>query len=139
MYTVRPGDTLSGIAQRLLGGARHYDRLFAANRDVLASPDALRPGMQLRIPTGDDSASSSPAVAGPANGQRHNRAPSLVRSTGVAPHGTLAADAANGERVFPPMPIASPAGTTEATDGGPPGLQIATQPAPLEAGPPRLQ
>ncbi|MEV5267966.1 LysM peptidoglycan-binding domain-containing protein, partial [Streptomyces werraensis] len=46
-YTVRPGDTLSGIA------ARHgtdWRRLYAANRDVVgADPDVLVPGQRLDV------------------------------------------------------------------------------------------
>ena len=51
-YTVGPGDTLSGIAERELGSHRKYHTIFEANRDVLESPDALRVGMELRIPGG---------------------------------------------------------------------------------------
>lgn len=57
-YTVRSGDTLSAIADRFYGSARHTDALYRANRDQLASPDALREGQVLRIPPqaslGDD-------------------------------------------------------------------------------------
>ena len=49
-YTVSPGDTLSGIAERELGSHRRYHTIFEANRDTLESPDALRVGMTLRIP-----------------------------------------------------------------------------------------
>ncbi|QIJ61851.1 transglycosylase family protein [Streptomyces sp. JB150] len=46
-YTVREGDTLSGIA------ARHgttWERLYAANRAVIGEdPDAITPGQRLRI------------------------------------------------------------------------------------------
>ena len=51
-YTVAPGDTLSGIAERELGSHRRYQTIFEANRDTLESPDALRVGMTLRIPGG---------------------------------------------------------------------------------------
>lgn len=49
-YTVAPGDTLSGIAERELGSHRQYHTIYEANRDVLEHPDALRVGMTLRIP-----------------------------------------------------------------------------------------
>lgn len=49
-YTIAPGDTLSGIAERELGSHRRYHDIFEANRDVLASPDAIRVGMTLRMP-----------------------------------------------------------------------------------------
>ncbi len=50
-YEVRPGDTLSELAQRFLGSSRRYHELYEANRDVLSSPHALRAGMVLRIPS----------------------------------------------------------------------------------------
>jgi len=49
-YTVREGDSLSEIAQRLLGSARFYQAIYECNRDVLQSPDDIRPGMVLKIP-----------------------------------------------------------------------------------------
>ena len=49
-YAIRPGDTLSGIAERELGSHRRYREIFEANRDVLRSPDAIRVGMTLRLP-----------------------------------------------------------------------------------------
>ncbi|MFH5802940.1 LysM peptidoglycan-binding domain-containing protein [Alienimonas sp. DA493] len=49
-YTVAPGDTLTGIAERTLGSHRKYHAIYEANRDVLEHPDALRVGMTLRIP-----------------------------------------------------------------------------------------
>lgn len=50
VYTVRPGDTLSGISARLLGSTQRYQEIFDANRNQLNSPDDLRPGMELTIP-----------------------------------------------------------------------------------------
>jgi len=49
-YTVREGDSLSEIAQRLLGSAKKYALIFECNRDVLQSPDDIRSGMVLKIP-----------------------------------------------------------------------------------------
>ena len=50
-YIVQPGDTLSRIAQQLYGEARLWNLIFEANRDKLASPNLLRVGMELRIPS----------------------------------------------------------------------------------------
>ncbi|MCP4759017.1 MAG: LysM peptidoglycan-binding domain-containing protein [Planctomycetes bacterium] len=47
-YEVRPGDTLSELAQQLMGSARHTDRLLELNRDRLSSADDLRIGLRLR-------------------------------------------------------------------------------------------
>ena len=51
-YTVKPGDTLSSIAEELLGGANQWRRLHAANRKRLKDPDVLVPGTELTVPKG---------------------------------------------------------------------------------------
>ncbi|MDG2200015.1 MAG: LysM domain-containing protein [Phycisphaerales bacterium] len=48
VYTVQPGDTLSQIAQKLLGTSRATPQLFELNRDVIGNMDALQVGMELR-------------------------------------------------------------------------------------------
>jgi nucleoid-associated protein YgaU len=49
-YTVKPGDTLSRIAQEHLGRADAYTAIFEANRDQLKDPDKIYPGQVLKIP-----------------------------------------------------------------------------------------
>jgi nucleoid-associated protein YgaU len=49
-YTVKAGDTLSGIAREYLGDAKDYMRIFEANRDQLTDPDKIKPGQVLKIP-----------------------------------------------------------------------------------------
>jgi nucleoid-associated protein YgaU len=49
-YTVQSGDTLSAIAQKYLGDANAYPKIFEANRDKLNDPDKIYPGQKLRIP-----------------------------------------------------------------------------------------
>jgi nucleoid-associated protein YgaU len=49
-YTVKPGDTLSAIAQRFYGSANKYDKIFEANKDKLSDPDHVRAGQELLIP-----------------------------------------------------------------------------------------
>jgi LysM repeat protein len=49
-YTVRAGDTLSGLAARFLGSSQRYHEIFEANRELLATPNDLRVGMVLTIP-----------------------------------------------------------------------------------------
>ena len=49
-YTVKAGDTLSKIAQQLLGDANGYHQIFNANRDQLSDPDKIKPGQVLKIP-----------------------------------------------------------------------------------------
>lgn len=48
-YTVQEGDTLWDISYKLYG-ANRVDELFDANRDTLASPEALRVGQTLIVP-----------------------------------------------------------------------------------------
>jgi nucleoid-associated protein YgaU len=50
-YTVKSGDTLSGIAQQFYGDASKYNKIFEANRDKLTSADQIRPGQELVIPS----------------------------------------------------------------------------------------
>ncbi len=50
MYEVKPGDTLSKIAKSVYGDANAYMRIFEANKPMLADPNKIYPGQQLRIP-----------------------------------------------------------------------------------------
>ena len=50
-YVVRVGDTLSKIAEKMLGESGAAQDIFNANRDQLSDPNALRPGQVLKIPT----------------------------------------------------------------------------------------
>ncbi len=49
-YTVKSGDTLSGIASREYGDAGQWKRIFEANRDKIDDPDLIHPGQELTIP-----------------------------------------------------------------------------------------
>ena len=50
-YVVQAGDTLRTIAEQQYGDATLWQRLYQANTDVIGNnPDALQPGMRLRIP-----------------------------------------------------------------------------------------
>lgn len=46
-YTVRPGDTLSGIGSKY---GLAWKEIFEANRDVIDNPDVIQPGQVLKIP-----------------------------------------------------------------------------------------
>jgi nucleoid-associated protein YgaU len=52
-YTVKPGDSLYGIAKRLLGSGRRADALYNLNKDVIG-PDKskLKLDMVLKLPAG---------------------------------------------------------------------------------------
>ncbi|MEE8451615.1 MAG: LysM peptidoglycan-binding domain-containing protein [Thermoguttaceae bacterium] len=49
-HTIVDGDTLEQLAERYLGTADRHLEIFEANRSVLASPQLLPIGKQLRIP-----------------------------------------------------------------------------------------
>ena len=51
MYTVKPGDTLSAIAQQFYGDANRYPEIFEANKPMLTDPNLIYPGQTLRIPS----------------------------------------------------------------------------------------
>jgi Lysozyme like domain/LysM domain len=51
-YTVQPGDSLSGIADRLYGRAGDWRWLYQANRSEIHNPGLIYPGQVLRVPHG---------------------------------------------------------------------------------------
>lgn len=50
-YTVQSGDSLGFIAQKFYGDAGMYTTIWQANRQLLSSPDQIRKGQRLRIPS----------------------------------------------------------------------------------------
>jgi nucleoid-associated protein YgaU len=50
IHTVEEGETLSGISQQYYGTASGWQKIYVANRELLSSPDRIRPGMRLIIP-----------------------------------------------------------------------------------------
>lgn len=50
MYRVGSEDTLSGISQKTLGRSSRYMEIFEANKELMGSPDRLKPGIVLRLP-----------------------------------------------------------------------------------------
>ncbi len=48
--TVRQGDTLFDIAQRVYNNGNLYRKLFEANPQVLTNPDSIKTGQRLRVP-----------------------------------------------------------------------------------------
>lgn len=51
IYVVRPGDTLRGIARRMLGDEVRWTEIVDANGGRIDDPDNLRIGSELRLPT----------------------------------------------------------------------------------------
>jgi LysM repeat protein len=77
-YTVRPGDTLSSIAQRFYGHPADWRSLYQANRSVVHNPDVIYPGQVLHVPYEPSASSTTPTPAG-----------SSVLTTSAALSGTL--------------------------------------------------
>ncbi len=50
-YTVQRGDSLGAIAHKFYGDAAEYTRIYDANRRLLPSPDQIRVGQRLTIPS----------------------------------------------------------------------------------------
>ena len=49
-YTVRSGDTLSGIAQKFYGNPGRWTWIYAANQSTIHNPNVIYAGEQLTIP-----------------------------------------------------------------------------------------
>ena len=49
-YTVKPGESLSEIASRLLKSARRWRELYDLNRDVIRDPDSVEAGTTIKVP-----------------------------------------------------------------------------------------
>jgi nucleoid-associated protein YgaU len=50
-YVVKSGDSLSKIAEELLGDADRWREIFEANKDKIEDPNAIEPGQKLDIPS----------------------------------------------------------------------------------------
>ena len=50
-YTVRPGDTLAGIANHEYGSAADWPALWWANRRQVSDPNVITVGERLRLPS----------------------------------------------------------------------------------------
>ena len=48
-YTIQNNDTLQKISYKFYGTTRKWNFLYGANKDVLKSPDRLRPGAKIKI------------------------------------------------------------------------------------------
>ncbi len=49
-YVVGKGETLSEIAQKVLGRASRMDEILELNKELISDPDEIRAGMVLRMP-----------------------------------------------------------------------------------------
>lgn len=49
-YVVKAGDSLSLIAQQVLGDANRWNEIWEANKETVSDPNVISPGQELRIP-----------------------------------------------------------------------------------------
>ncbi len=82
-YVVQPGDTLAGIAARLLGDESRWREVFEANRGVarlddrrvLSNPNIIWPGLRLQLPGGDAASAPRPDPAPALSGRAEATSP----------------------------------------------------------------
>jgi LysM repeat protein len=84
-YTVRPGDTLSEIAQRFYGNRADWTWIYNDNRSVIQNPDDIYAGETLKIPGGRTSTAS--AATGTTYTPKHVKATVLTSAASLS--GTL--------------------------------------------------
>ena len=82
-YTVRPGDTLSEIAQRFYGNTADWTWIYNDNRSVIHNPNDIYAGEELKIPSGPTSTASTAATYTP----KHVKATVLTSAASLS--GTL--------------------------------------------------
>ena len=58
-YTVQKGDTLQKISEKFYGTTKNWTKIYKANKDVLKSPDRIRPGQKITIPDLDSGEASN--------------------------------------------------------------------------------
>jgi len=50
LYTLKPGDTLSGLAKAFYGDFRWWPTLLDANRAAIPDPDQVSSGLTIKVP-----------------------------------------------------------------------------------------
>jgi len=126
-YIVEEGDSLRGIAARLLGDEARWPEIFDVNRDTarltdgrtLIDPDLIWPGLRLRLPS-----SSPEVVAEPPEEAALVLEPSTVAEPEWTPTPLLPPEESTAENGREPGTIATP------------GLVIEPAPTPTEDGVP---
>jgi nucleoid-associated protein YgaU len=76
IYTVQPGDTLSGISVKVYNTSRHYQKIYETNKEQIEDPNTLQVGLKLVMP-------DLPSKAAAANGAASGTA--VVATTNPAP------------------------------------------------------
>jgi LysM repeat protein len=82
-YTVRPGDTLSGIAEQFYGNSADWTRIYNDNRSVIQDPNDIYAGEVLQVPDGPATTATTAATYTP----KHVKATVLTSAASLS--GTL--------------------------------------------------
>ena len=51
VHVVKEGESLWKIAKLELGNGANWNKIYEANKDIMKSPEALKTGMKLKIPS----------------------------------------------------------------------------------------
>lgn len=141
--TVRPGDTLSGLAERYLGEADQWPRIWELNRDLIDDPDLIDVGWRLVLPQVDDSPSTttgsgtSPRSSTEAPADVGDRAASTASTPSApapgipAPAASHATDPGTAARPSPVPSTSSSAATSVSPVRGAPASSTPTPTGPL--------
>jgi phosphonate transport system substrate-binding protein len=106
IFKVRPGDTFSGIAARLTGNAREWNKLYDPQRSQLPDPNLILPGMRLQLVAEADGTrylrAATPTQLAEARAERNKR-------LAAAKQNATTAVAASSKVSTPPTPVPTPA------------------------------
>ena len=104
-YTVRAGDTLSGIAFRYYGHASEWHGVYRVNRSKISNPDLIYAGQVLAVPkhlkhaAADPSSASTTAAVTPTSGSQQSTTQSSGGSS-AALTSDVQSDIANGNNLL---------------------------------------
>ncbi|MDX1564964.1 MAG: LysM peptidoglycan-binding domain-containing protein [Phycisphaeraceae bacterium] len=87
-HTLGENQTLSDVAAKYYGSAKHWPKIYKANKDRIANPDFVKAGTRLRIPL------ERPAVASTADATQSQSQPTRISEHTVRDNQTLSEIAA---------------------------------------------
>src|SRR5579862_206540 len=100
IYTVQPGDTLSGISVKVYSTSRHYQKIYEANKEAIEDPNTLQVGLKLTMPD-LPSKVATPNLGAPGTGTAATSLPPLTPPAPVAsPTGSKVVQVAPGDRLW---------------------------------------
>ncbi|HLY08058.1 MAG TPA: LysM peptidoglycan-binding domain-containing protein [Planctomycetota bacterium] len=100
IYTVQPGDTLSGISVKVYNTSRHYQKIYEANKEAIEDPNTLQVGLKLTMPD-LPSKVATPNLGAPGTGTAATSLPPLTPPAPVAsPTGSKVVQVAPGDRLW---------------------------------------